>query len=214
MIFSLKEINTFYVKSYNHPTIMKFEFNDPIFLPHLSSQLSFDLYPGEVMVISGENGIGKTTFLKKVFSHYLNGRVAYCPQKNLDAFYDRTLVSLKEIFCSLRLSEFDQEQFNRLWLKFGLTEKENQLLSQLSGGESQALKFCLTMSKQSELYLLDEPTQYLDEKNKKVVKDFIEDLTRNGKMVMVVDHQGDWPSPEWIKMRFKLLNGVLMGEKS
>jgi ABC-2 type transport system ATP-binding protein len=174
---------------------MIFELNDPLFLSHYGCELKLTLNPGEVSVLVGENGVGKSTLLHRIFFSLSASKVTLVDQKTLECFFDRKLSTLKKIFLNSSLPNLNQEQFSLLWEKFGLEKKEDRLISVLSGGEAQAVKLCLSLSKESDFYLLDEPLQFLDEEKRNVLIEFLETLRCQGKSLIIVEHnRGLFPS--------------------
>jgi len=126
-----------------------------------------DLKRGEIVGILGPNGIGKTTFIKilagieeadggKKFGEV---QVSYKPQY-IFAEYEGTVQELlmsvaKENFSS---SLYRTEIINPLKLDLLFERK----VSELSGGELQKTAIATCLSRQTDLYLLDEPSAYLD----------------------------------------------------
>ena len=176
---------------------MIFELNDPHFLPHCGCQLELELKSGEVLVLVGENGIGKTTLLRRIYSSIPPEEVAFAEQKSLDFFFDRKLKILKEIFLNTQLKKFNAHVFSSLWSLFELDQKEGRLLSQISGGESQALKLCLSLSKDCTHYFLDEPGQFLDFGKKNILLKTIEALKNQGKTIILIEHDKSWFPSGW-----------------
>jgi ATP-binding cassette subfamily E protein 1 len=126
-----------------------------------------DVKRGEIIGILGPNGIGKTTFIKilagieeadggKKFGEL---RVSYKPQY-ISAEYEGTVQELlmsvtKDNFTS---SWYRTEIINPLKLDLLFDRKVNEL----SGGELQKVAIATCLSRQADLYLLDEPSAYLD----------------------------------------------------
>jgi ABC-type Mn2+/Zn2+ transport system ATPase subunit len=177
----------------------KFELNDPSFLPHCGCSLSLTLTEGRGRVLKGANGLGKTTLMASLYEDYLkiSDEVAYIEQKSLDFFYDRSLKDIKKIIFQSRPEIIDQSFFLKCWKAFGLIEKEDRFLSSLSGGEAQSLKLCCGLSKKASLYLLDEPTQSLDQDKKHILSSLLEELIEAQRLVMVIEHDLNWLSSSW-----------------
>jgi ABC-type multidrug transport system ATPase subunit len=176
---------------------MIFELNDPHFLPHCACHLELELKSGEVLVLVGENGIGKTTLLRRIYSSIAAEEVTFAEQKSLDFFFDRKLKTLKEIFLDGQLKKFNRQFFLSLWALFELDQKEERLLSQMSGGESQALKLCLSLSKNCSNYFLDEPGQFLDLGKKNILLNTLEALKTQGKTIILIEHDKAWLPKGW-----------------
>lgn len=126
-----------------------------------------DVKRGEIIGILGANGIGKTTFIKILAGieeadggkKFDTLKVSYKPQY-ISAEYEGTVQELlmsvaKENFTS---SWYRTEIINPLKLDFLFDRK----VSELSGGELQKVAIATCLSRQAELYLLDEPSAYLD----------------------------------------------------
>jgi ATP-binding cassette subfamily E protein 1 len=130
------------------------------------------VHPGEikredVIGILGPNGIGKTTFVKILagVEEADNGvrfdelEVSYKPQY-ISAEYEGTVQEL--------LMSVAKENFSSSWYRTEILQplKINLLLDrnvmELSGGELQKVAIAACLSRKAELYLLDEPSAYLD----------------------------------------------------
>jgi ATP-binding cassette, sub-family E, member 1 len=122
---------------------------------------------GEIVGILGANGIGKTTFVKILAGveeaddgNKLDKlKVSYKPQY-ISAEYQGTVQEL--------LMNVAKENFSSGWyrteilqpLRIDLLQDRN--VAELSGGELQKIAIAACLSRDAELYLLDEPSAYLD----------------------------------------------------
>jgi len=148
---------------------------------------------GEVVGILGPNGIGKSTYIKILagvekptsgsFESQL--KISYKPQY-LKADSDMTVRSLLRSVAS----NFDSSYYQAEILKpMGLEPFMDQILTELSGGELQRVAITACLSREADLYLLDEPSAHLDVEQRmlsaKVMRRFAESTE---KTVLVVDH--------------------------
>ena len=124
---------------------------------------------GEVIGIMGPNGIGKTTFVKLLAgiekadsgetSTQYGLTVSYKPQY-ISAEYEGTVEEL--------LKKIAKEDFETSWYQSQILQplKVRPILdrevTELSGGELQKVAIAACLSRKAELYLLDEPSAYLD----------------------------------------------------
>ncbi|MEM4701419.1 MAG: ribosome biogenesis/translation initiation ATPase RLI [Candidatus Bathyarchaeia archaeon] len=126
-----------------------------------------EIRKGEIIGILGPNGIGKTTFVKilaglektddgKAFKELT---VSYKPQY-ISAEYEGSVQEL--------LTGIAKEDFTSSWYKaeilqpLGIAPLLDRNIAELSGGELQKAAIAACLSRKAELYLLDEPSAYLD----------------------------------------------------
>lgn len=140
-----------------------------------------------VIGVLGENGIGKTTFVKilagvekSTGSITKEVKVSYKPQY-LTSTSDKTV----EEVLQQAITNYEGQLIIPLDIKPLLLKK----LSMLSGGELQRVAICHALSQKAELYLLDEPSAYLDVEQRlicaRVIRNFMED---KGASALIVDH--------------------------
>lgn len=186
----------------------KFKISDPHFLPHCACEVELSLNPGEILTLVGENGIGKSTLMYRLWQSGLKD-MTYVEQRPLDYFYDRPLSTIKNVLLKARPAKMNEEFFHSLWKRFGLEQKESRMHSSLSGGEGQALKICLTLAQESPFYLLDEPSQFLDVSMKKILGDVVSELRARQKAVLLVEHDQEWITSPARFVRLGLVDGTL-----
>lgn len=179
------------------------------------SDISFSVDSGEIVGLIGPNGSGKTT-LFNVLSGFLNpshGSIhlrgeditALSPAKrarlgigrvfqNFGIFRDMTLIenvlvaleALPKEECALRgdLRKVSMETLEMV----GLQSHANAKAGSLSGGQMRLLEIARTLMSGKELFLLDEPTAGVSPKLTQQVADLILQLKKQGKTVLVVEH--------------------------
>jgi len=168
---------------------------------------------GEVIGILGPNGIGKTTFVKllagiekpDVGASLMHGEsaVGYKPQY-ISAEYQGSVEEL--------LRNVAKDEFSSGWYKTEILQPLNleplleRDVSQLSGGELQKVAIGACLSKKAQLYLLDEPSAYLDVEERLVMARTIRRVieTRNA-TAFVVEH--DVVAQDFIADRLMIFTG-------
>ena len=135
---------------------------------------------GERIALLGDNGTGKTTFLKVLLGEEAGvGRIrfgpsvkwAYLPQIIRFAHPERTLLDtmLYEKNCSVQVAR------DRLGAYLFEGEDVYKTVGSLSGGEQSRLRLCMLMDEKINLLILDEPTNHLDIASREWVEAALED---------------------------------------
>lgn len=142
----------------------------------------------DVIGILGENGIGKTSFVKLLAGVDKPDKgeideeikVSYKPQ-----YLEGDSKEIVSKVLKNAVSKYSTQIIAPLKLEPLLTRKINEL----SGGELQRVAIALCLSKKVDLYLLDEPSAYLDVEQRLIISKLIRDIMENrGTSCMVVDH--------------------------
>ena len=118
---------------------------------------------GSKVVLTGQNGVGKTVFLKKIKNRQLTGfynsklKIGYFNQNIVTSQTDKTL--LDSLFAT---SIFDDSSTMQVLGDLHLRQYGQQKISDLSGGQLVCFNLAKILTGQYNLLLLDEPTNFLD----------------------------------------------------
>lgn len=151
------------------------------------------IYHNEIVTAFGPNGIGKTTFAKmlaeveKPDEGKINKKVniSYKPQYLSSEFEG----SVQE-FLYTNAPTYGTNIFKTEIMKpFSLEEIIDKQVSDLSGGELQRLAVAITLSQPAEIYVLDEPTAFLDVEQRLIASRTIRKIveSRNAASI-IIDH--------------------------
>ncbi len=163
--------------------------------------ITFKIRRGEIIGISGENGVGKSTLLK-ILSGFLpptkgefivQGRIGFCPQELL--IFETLTVKENFIYFAAAYG-LDQKKATPPWerTKGELIEQfrfrccEDTLASYLSGGTKQKLNLSLALLHSPDLFILDEPYSGFDWETYLHFWRYAEELKVRGKSFLVVSH--------------------------
>lgn len=145
-----------------------------------------EIYTKEILGVLGPNSTGKTTFMELLANKMKPNKgkvdkvtVSYKPQylyADLDKMVKDVLPKTKA---------FKEQIAHPLQLQ-PLYDKN---IKNLSGGELQTLAIALCLSKKAELYLLDEPSAFLDIENRLQLTKILGRIVENNNIsIVVVDH--------------------------
>ena len=171
------------------------------------NKTSFSIEKGELVVILGPSGAGKTTCLNILggMDNATSGEVIIdgeditklSRKKLIDfrrhdigfvfQFYNlvQNLTAKENVELAVQLCK-DHLSPNKILDKVGLKERKNNFPSQLSGGEQQRVAIARAIAKNPKLLLCDEPTGALDYKTGKQILKLLEDTSKLGKMTIVI----------------------------
>ena len=171
------------------------------------NNVSFTIEKGELVVIVGPSGAGKTTALnilggmdnatsgkvlvdgkeitklnKKQLTTYRRHDIGFVFQfynlvQNLNA---KENVELATQLCS------DALNVSEILEKVGLGKRKDNFPSQLSGGEQQRVAIARAIAKNPKLLLCDEPTGALDYKTGKSILKLLQNMVRKEKMTVII----------------------------
>ncbi|MBO8170255.1 MAG: ABC transporter ATP-binding protein [Bacillaceae bacterium] len=166
--------------------------------------ISFEIEDGEIFGLLGPSGVGKSTTQKiliKLLDHY-GGEVWY-RGKSLDSygkdFYEEIGVGFEmPVHFSKLTAEENLHFFKKLYQstadtdellkRVGLYEHKDKKVGEFSKGMKARLNFVRALLNNPKMLVLDEPTNGLDPKNARIVKDMIREFQDQGGTVLLTTH--------------------------
>ena len=168
------------------------------------NDVSFTLDSGTLTVLLGPNGAGKSTIIKSIigFLKYqgeitvngINNKtvearkvLGYIPE--MPSLYPTlTVVEHMEFIArAYKLTDY-KDRINLLLERFELDDKRKKFGDELSKGMQQKLNLCLGLLPDPDIILLDEPLLGLDPHAIKELKNYIEEMRRAGKTMLISTH--------------------------
>ncbi|MBR1591569.1 MAG: ABC transporter ATP-binding protein [Ruminococcus sp.] len=201
------------------------------------SETDFNISGGELAVITGRSGSGKSTFLNmlaglltptggKVFfedtdiyslsdrelSRLRNQKTGFIPQGQT-AIHSLNVIENILLPCSLygEYNEADVKYAYELMERLDILNLENVFPKELSGGEIRRMSIARALIKKPVIILADEPTGDLDDGNTRTVFEFFRDISKNGSAVIIVTHETD--SEKYADRVLRMNGGVLSENK-
>lgn len=160
----------------------------------------------DIVGVLGENGIGKTTFMKllagvleKDSGTITNTiKIAYKPQYIETNSSDLVMQFLHDAVIKHKSTLINPLNIEPLLLK---------PLNELSGGQLQRVAIAHVLSQEADLYLLDEPSAYLDVEQRLIISKVVKErLDLSGKTAMIIDH--DLLFLDYISSRIMVFDGI------
>lgn len=171
------------------------------------NKTSFDIEKGELVVILGPSGAGKTTCLNilggmdtvtsgdvmvdgKNITDYTEKDLIMYRRNNIGfvfQFYNlvQNLTALENVELAVQLCK-DHLDPKTILNKVGLKNRIDNFPSQLSGGEQQRVAIARAIAKNPKLLLCDEPTGALDYKTGKQILKLLEETSRKEHMTVII----------------------------
>ena len=167
-------------------------------MPDVLKGLSFKARYGEISVILGGNGAGKTTALSLVAGLYKPYRgsvtseeaVFSLPQNPQSLFTSNTLrEDLLEVFSDIRISDGEKNRrFSEITVLCRLETLLDSHPYDLSGGEQQRAALAKVLLLAPRILLLDEPTKGLDAEFKQIFAAILRKLAESGAAIIMASH--------------------------
>lgn len=198
---------------------------------------NFSINKGELVIILGPSGAGKTTALnilggmdvvtsgeviianknitkykKKDLIKYRRNDIGFVFQ-----FYNliQNLTALENVELSTSISKNSIDAYKTL-KNVGLEDRVNNFPSQLSGGEQQRVAIARAIAKNPKILLADEPTGALDYNTGKQILKLLQDTCRNEKMTVIIITHNTMIAPmadKVIKFKNGKVEDVIINEK-
>ncbi|WP_228446675.1 ABC transporter ATP-binding protein [Chryseobacterium sp. 3008163] len=183
----------------------------------LISNANASLNLGDVCLLIGNNGVGKTTLIKSILhqNSLLGGEILIDNKnvkelsvkeiaENIAVVFSKSvipqnhtvedLISLgKYIYYPFyfELKQEDREEVKEIIHELDLTQYKNTLLRNLSDGNLQKAFIGRALTQNSPIIILDEPTTHLDEKNKLIILKTLRKLAKQQKKLILFSSH-DW----------------------
>ncbi|MBO5873907.1 MAG: metal ABC transporter ATP-binding protein [Rikenellaceae bacterium] len=164
--------------------------------------VNLDINRTDFIGVIGPNGGGKTTLMKTILKqvpfsgevhyHIPNLRIGYMPQlQDVDKSFP---ISVKDVVVSGLQSEkgvwgrYGKDEYKRvetLLEMAGINNLSNRAIGELSGGEFQRAILCRAVISNPHVLILDEPTNFVDNRFEKELYELLKTLNEQMAIVMV-----------------------------
>ncbi len=195
-----------------------------IFKKTLLRNIHIDVEDGEMVLILGSSGAGKSTFMDAVIGYEemtgtitYNGRpleelrrygnaIGYVPQHNIVREGDTVGHAVRSAAKMSSLSSDPQdpgklnERVQHTLEILGLKEKEKAIISKLSGGEKKRVNVAAAYITNPKIFFLDEPDTGLDTVQGEILMKALRDIADEGRIVMIITHAPDRKSTYYDKV--------------
>ncbi len=180
----------------------------------LLKDINMSLYPGEMILLIGSSGAGKTTFMNAVtgyeradasitknqidfYKNYeqIKYQIGFAPQQDVLRNEDLVYYTLKNA-ADLRLpNTFSKEEVEKRITEvleiFGLPDLRNERVGALSGGQRKRLSIAIEFIADPILFFLDEPDSGLDGVMARALMEDLRKITGDDRIVVVISHSPD-----------------------
>lgn len=168
--------------------------------------VSFEVESGRALGLLGRNGAGKTTTIRILMDVFhadsgeisLDGKkfvpskhqIGYLPEER-GLYPKRTVMEQMIFLATLRgMNAKEAKESAKKWLaRLEVAEYETRKLETLSKGNQQKVQLAATLVNNPEIVILDEPFSGLDPVNSQILKDVINELIADNKIVIFSSHQ-------------------------
>jgi ABC-2 type transport system ATP-binding protein len=169
--------------------------------------ISFDLEPGKIFGLLGPNGAGKTTLIRMLLDilrpdegeiEYYSRRlspedkniIGYLPEERGLYKNQKVIETLVYISMLKGMTREDAIENAEYYLsRMDMLNYQDARLSSLSKGMQQKIQFIATIVFEPKLIILDEPFSGLDPINSRIMKEFIRELKRKDRIIILSTHQ-------------------------
>lgn len=177
---------------------------------HILNNISLNVAKGEIAVLLGASGVGKSTLLKVLNNLEtptsgtveLDGKELDLSQINKNHtigmvfqhfnLFDHLNVIENITLALIHVAHKSKQQAETiaadLLKKYGLYDKQSARISELSGGQKQRLAIARTLALQPKIICFDEPTSALDPLLTSYVAENIQELAAQGYSIVVTTH--------------------------
>lgn len=175
---------------------------------------SLNLTLGEKVIIYGPNGTGKTTLLKTILGIVKatsgkiifedNEVIAYCKQDYPNPEFPITVEEVVAMGIK-KQNKNSKEDIKNALIKANALNLQGRLFYSLSGGERQKVSLARCYCQNANLFLLDEPSSFLDTKSKNIFLEQMRNLENQNCSVIAVTHDEEliknlnWKVIKWNK---------------
>lgn len=175
---------------------------------HLAvDDLHLEVKKGEIFGLLGHNGAGKSTAIECILGTRKmdKGHISLLgmnPSKDRKKLFQKVGVQLQESsyqnkikvkeICEITQVLYSNPlDYKQLLKDFGLEEKRNSFVEELSGGQKQKLSVLLSLLPNPQILFLDELTTGLDPKARREIWSYLEKLKKNGVTIFLTSHYMD-----------------------
>ena len=169
------------------------------------SSLNMSLEEGEIIFIKGKNGSGKTSLLRCLvgFSRITSGKILWYGAEILPAYYSEKLLiswlghldaikgalTVKEnLIFFAQLWAVNMDVFTESVTKLSFEKFMDFPASWLSAGEKRRLSLLRLSFCPAKIWILDEPSTFLDNENRDILIDIMNTHLKNGGAIVCATH--------------------------
>jgi ABC-type polar amino acid transport system ATPase subunit len=182
--------------------------------------VSFETRPGELVVIAGASGSGKTTILRAIagLERLESGKILVEGERIGMVFQFHALfehlsaienVWLAPVHAHGQRKPDAQARARELLQALGVAHRAAALPRELSGGEAQRVAIARALAVDPHVLLLDEPTASLDPDRRSELGGLLTDLARQGRSLVVATHDEEF-TRAFATRTLRLSDGILL----
>ena len=174
------------------------------------NKLNFEFNSGELTVITGGNGTGKSSFLNIIqgLSSPTEGDIVLNGMESFSTLEETDILDYLSVYSSefhvfpgsvsknINFTLFNKENsesnnLDSLNLNVSLSHQIDGKATNISQGQKQKILLMRSLSQEKDIYLFDEPTGNLDRNSTELFLNEVEKLVNEEKIVIVVTHDKD-----------------------
>ena len=187
------------------------------------SNVSFSIYPGEIVSLLGKNEAGKSTAVNVIAGIYKAtkgsvkvagfdlsyekskalDKLSFCPQDNL-FFYRLTVLEHLKLICYLKNVNYERYRAEQLLTELNLWDEKDSRTRDISEAQKRRVSIAMAFIANSPLVILDEPTSAVDSATQKILWSFFQSRQKNNPEQAVILCTNSMQEADWLSQRIAI----------